>query len=413
MASPAKHGVVVTGMGAVTPLGRSAETSWEAVVAGKSGVDRMPAFVEAELPVAIGAPVRGDLGANDLDPKERRRLDRAILLALTAAEEAVADAGIDFSTVESGRAGVVIGSGIGGISTIVENHKSFLSRGHRRVSPFMIPMSLTNLPGGYVAIRYGLTGPIQCPVSACASGAQALGEAARIIERGDADVVIAGGTEASLIPFVAAGFQSMQALSNRNDAPEQASRPFDRDRDGFVMGEGAGLFILERAEHARARGAKIRGHLLGYGVTADASHVAAPEPNGRGAEACMRRALEDAERDATDVGYVNAHATSTPLGDRIEAGVIRRVVGEAVAVSSTKGATGHLFGAAGAVEALFCVRALETGILPPTLNLEQPDEECELAHVAMTARSSSPRVALSNSFGFGGTNTCLVLGREE
>jgi 3-oxoacyl-[acyl-carrier-protein] synthase II len=413
MAAPATHGVVVTGLGDVTPLGATAETSWEAVVAGKSGVDLVPALSDAELPVTIGAQVRGELGAADLDPKERRRLDRAILLALTAAEEAVADAGIDLSEFDGERGGVVIGSGIGGISTILHNHEIFLKRGHRRVSPFLIPMSLSNMPAGYVAIRYGLTGPILCPVSACASGAQALGEAARTIARGEADLLIAGGAEASLVPFVAAGFQNMQALSNRNDAPEQASRPFDRDRDGFVMGEGAGLFVLEREDLARARGARIRAKLLGYGITADASHVAAPEPRGRGAEACMRRALADAGLTPEDISYVNAHATSTPLGDRIEAGVIRRVLGGHVPVSSTKGATGHLFGAAGAVEALFCVRALETGILPPTLNLENPGEECELAHVAMTARSSDAQVAVSNSFGFGGTNTCLVLGHGD
>jgi 3-oxoacyl-[acyl-carrier-protein] synthase II len=410
---PPAQRVVVTGLGAVTPLGLTAQSSFEAVIAGKNGIDTVPEFVEASLPATAGGRVRSEPDLPGLDPKERRRLDRAVLLALGGAEEALADSGWLGNQKLPEDSAVVVGSGIGGISTILKNHDAYLKRGHRRVSPFMIPMSLANMPSSYIAIRYGLSGTNLCPVSACATGAQALGQAARLIERGDAQLAIAGGCEAALVPLVAAGFASMQALSSRNDEPDRASRPFDAARDGFVMGEGAGIFVLESLEHARGRGARIRAELLGYGETSDASHVAAPEPNGRGAERCIRRALADAEITPDQVGYVNAHATSTPLGDRVEAQVIARVLGQEVPVSSTKGATGHLLGAAGSVEAGFCVQALETGILPPTRNLDNVDPECTLAHVSGCAVSSEARVAISNAFGFGGTNTCLVFGRFE
>jgi 3-oxoacyl-[acyl-carrier-protein] synthase II len=342
-------------------------------------------------------------------------MDRAILLALGAAREALADAGLARDRFDPDRAGVAIGSGIGGVSTLLENHRVYLERGARRVSPFFIPMTLANMPAGMVAIHHRLRGPNLCHVTACASGAHAIGEALRILERGDADVMLAGGTEAAVNGLVIAGFSSMQALSRRNDEPERASRPFDQDRDGFVLGEGAGVLVLEREDHARARGARIRARLAGYGASADAAHLAAPDAESGGAQRCMQAALRDAGLAPAEVDYVNAHATSTPAGDQAEARSLRQVFGahaDGLPVSSTKGATGHLLGAAGAVEAIFCVRALETGTLPPTVNLERPDPECALDHVIGKARSRRTRVALSNSFGFGGVNAALLFARE-
>jgi 3-oxoacyl-[acyl-carrier-protein] synthase II len=336
------------------------------------------------------------------------------LFALAAAREALADAGIGPEEIDPDRAGVFVASAIGGLDTLLGNHRTFLERGARRVSPFAIPMTLANMPAGYVAIRHGFRGPNFAHVSACASGAHAVGEAGRTIARGDADVMVAGGAEAANVPFVMAAFANMQALSRRNDEPVRASRPFDVERDGFVMSEGAGVLVLESLEHARARGARVRAELLGYGASADALHVAAPDEAGSGAALSMERALRDAGLVAQDVDYVNAHATSTPAGDRIEATALHAVLGrraEQVPVSSTKGMTGHMLGAAGAVEALFCVRALETGLLPPTINLDRPDPECRLDHVAHKARAVPAAVALSNSFGFGGTNASLVFGR--
>jgi 3-oxoacyl-[acyl-carrier-protein] synthase II len=415
MSGRARRRVVVTGLGCVTPLGLDAASSWEAVVRGVSGVGALEGPDFAALPSRVAAAVKGEVDPGDVDFKERRRLDRVILLALAAAREAAADAGLAPGAVDPDRAGVAIGSAIGGLSTLLGNHVAFLSGGPRRVSPFAIPMALANMPGAYVAIKHGLRGPNFAHVSACASGAHALGEAARTIERGDADLMLAGGAEATTVPFVVAAFANMQALSRRNDEPTRASRPFDLGRDGFVMGEGAGVLVLEEEEHARARGAQVRALLLGYGASADAQHVAAPDEEGSGARACMQRALRDAGLVPGDVHYVNAHATSTPAGDRSEARAIRAVFGsfsEGLPVSSTKSMTGHLLGAAGAVEALFCVRALETGMLPPTINLEQPDPECQLDHVAGKARAARIRVAVSNAFGFGGANSSLVFARE-
>jgi len=402
----------------MTPVGAGAEAAWESLLAGASGVRALEGLETDGLPSRIGAPVRHALDLGDLPPKEARRLDRFVALALAATRQALLDAGLEpmAEGVDPERVGVAIGSGIGGLETLTQNHAALLRGGPRRVSPFMVPMTISNLASGYVSIRHRLRGPNLCHVSACATGAHAIGESMRMIERGDADVMLAGGSEAPLLPLALAGFAAMRALSTRNDAPERASRPFDVERDGFVMAEGAGVLVLEGLDHARARGARVRAELAGYGLTADAAFVASPAEDGRGARRCMELALADAERSPHEVGYLNAHATGTPAGDGIEARAVQHVFGAATAslpVSSTKGATGHLLGAAGAVEALFTIRALETGWLPPTLNLERPDPDCPLDHVALKPRQAAPRVAVSNSFGFGGTNAALVMERWE
>lgn len=409
--------VVVTGVGCVTPLGGDVASTFDAAIAGRCGIGPITRFETADFPVRIAAEAPDELALGDVPAKEARRLDRYIQLAVAAASEAAADAALDRATeLDRGRAGVTIGSGIGGLFTLVENDRAFLRGGVRRVSPFMIPMAIVNMASGYVAIRLGFEGPNYAPVSACATGAHAIGEAARAIERGDVDVMIAGASEAAITDLGVAGFAAMRALSTRNDDPAGASRPFDRARDGFVLGEGAGILVLESLEHAERRGARVRAELVGYGASADAADIAAPDETGRGAERCMRAALADAGLPPEAVDTINAHATSTPAGDPVEAAAIRRVFGAHAArlpVSATKSMTGHLLGAAAAVEAILCVRALETGLLPPTLNLDVVDAGCELDHVAGKARSASPRVALSNSFGFGGTNASLVLVRFD
>jgi 3-oxoacyl-[acyl-carrier-protein] synthase II len=406
--------VVVTGLGCVTPLGGDVDSTWEAAVAGRSGIAPLTCFDTSGFQVRFGGEVRGELDLGDVAPKEARRLDRMIALAVAASREAVRDGGLTANSVDRQRVGVAIGSGIGGLATLEQSFEVLTTRGPQRISPFMIPMIISNMAGGYVAIRHKLCGPNLCHVSACATGAHSIGEAARIIERGDADAMLAGGTEAANTKLGVAGFAAMRALSSRNDDPEAASRPFDRDRDGFVMSEGAAVLVLEEAEHARARGARVLGELLGYGTSADAAHMAIPTQSAEGAQRCMRLALADAGLGPEDVDYINAHATSTPPGDPAEARAIRAVFGshtDSVAVSSTKSMTGHMLGAAGAVEALFCLRALERGVIPPTINLDNPDPECALDHVANKARQSRGSVAVSNSFGFGGTNATLVFGR--
>ncbi len=408
--------VVVTGIGCVTPLGPDAAASWGAALAGHSAVGPIQRFDPRDLAVRIAAEAPDPLLPGDLPPKQVRRLDRAVRFAVAATEEALRDAELAPGRLDGERCGVVIGSGIGGIETLLANHRALLEGGPRRVSPFLIPMAIANMASGYLSIRYGLRGPNLCPASACASGAHALGEALRVLERGEADVVLAGGTEAAIQPLVVAGFAAMRALSTRNAAPARASRPFDADRDGFVLGEGAGVLVLEAEEHARRRGARVRARLLGYAASADAADLASPAEDGSGARRAMQGALRDAGCGPEAVGYLNAHATGTPAGDRIEAAAIRAVFGahaDQLPVSSTKSMTGHLLGAAGAVEAVWCVLALETGWLPPTVNLDRPDPECALDHVAHKARLQAVRVAVSNSFGFGGTNASLVLGREE
>lgn len=405
--------MVVTGIGCVTPLGGDAAATWEAVVEGRSGIRALTGFETDGFPVRFGGEVRGELDLGDVSPKEARRLDRMIALAVAAAREAVDDADLP-RDADRTRVGVAIGSGIGGIGTLEDSFGVLEKRGPGRISPFMIPMIISNMAGGYVAIRHGLRGPNLCHVSACATGAHSVGEAARIIERGDADVMLAGGSEAANTKLGVAGFAAMRALSTRNHDPAAASRPFDRDRDGFVMSEGAAVLILEEAEFARARGARARAEIRGYGMSADAVHMAIPTEDAEGAQRCMRLALADADLAPTDVDYLNAHATSTPAGDPSEARAVRNVFGshvDSLAVSSTKSMTGHLLGAAGALESLFCVRSLETQILPPTINLDRPDPACALDHVANKARKTRVEATLSNSFGFGGTNATLVFAR--
>jgi beta-ketoacyl-acyl-carrier-protein synthase II len=407
---------VITGFGCVSPLGATADETWNAAIAGRSGAAANQRFDTSEFSVKIAAQAPDDYDLGDLPAKEVRRLDRFTLLALAAAREALQDAGLDPASMQSERCGVAIGSGIGGLETISNSIAALKEFGPRRVSPFTIPMSICNMASGYVAIRHGLRGPNLCQTAACASGAHSIGEAARAIERGDADVMLAGGSEAPITELAVAGFANMKALSRRNESPATASRPFDTDRDGFVVGEGAGVLVLEDFEGARARGADIRAHVLGYGMTADAASVAQPTESGEGAQRCMSLAIADAGLNPSDVDHLNAHATSTPQGDPSEARAIRALFGDhtqRLPVSATKSMTGHLLGAAGAVEALLCVRALQTGILPPTINLDRPDPECELDHVANKARETLIRVALSNSFGFGGTNATLVFGRAD
>jgi len=407
--------VVVTGMGCVSPLGRDLAATWAAAAAGSSGVRPLARFDASELASRIAAecPETIELGA--VPAKEARRLDRSMRLALAAAEEAIADAGLDRAP-DRDRVGVAIGTSIGGIETILAGQDVLRERGPRRLSPFMVPMSLGNMASGYVSMLWRLRGPILCPVGACATGAQAIGAAMRLIERGDADAAVAGGTDAAILPVVVAAFAAMRALSTRNDEPERASRPFDVDRDGFVIGEGAGVLVLESLEHAVARGARVRAALLGFGEAADAAHPASPAEDAGGARLAMERALADAGLAPSQVDYLNAHATSTPAGDRVEAAAVHAVFGThaaRLAVSATKSITGHLLGAAGAVEAILCVRALETGLLPPTINLDRADPDCALDHVAHKAREAAPQVVLSNAFGFGGVNASLLLGRGD
>lgn len=408
--------IVVTGMGCVSPLGPDVSSTWEGVSEARCGVGELTRFDTAQFdrfPVRIAAEARGELDLGDLPTKEARRLDLGVRFALAAAREALADSRLEVTDANRDRIGVAIGSGIGGLGTLMVNHHNLLKSGPRRVSPFTIPMALGNMPAGMVSIMFGLRGPNQCHVSACASGSHSIGEAAWMIARGDADAMLVGGSEAPLVDIAVAGFASMKALSTRNESPLTSSRPFDRDRDGFVIGEGAGMLVIESLEHARQRGAPIHAELLGYGATADASHPVAPEETGEGAARCMRLALAAAELDESQIDYVNAHATSTPAGDPIEARALRTVFGkhlQDIPVSGTKSMTGHLLGAAGALEAILCIQALEVGLLPPTINLDHPDPECELDHVANKPRPVAIRTALSNSFGFGGTNATLVFG---
>lgn len=416
--------VVVTGMGVVSPLGVGTELTWKNLLAGRSGVRALDSFDVSDLPAKIAGQVPRGSDPGTFDPlkfvaaKEIRRMDEFMLFALAAADEAVRHAGWEKpSDEELERTGVLIGSGIGGLPSIAENAVKLHESGPRRVSPFFIPGSLINEASGVVSIKYGYQGPNHSVVTACATGAHAIGDAARLIALDDADVMIAGGSEAATCRLTMAGFAIMRALSTGfNDRPEQASRPWDRDRDGFVIGEGAGLVVLEELEHAKRRGAPIYGEVLGYGLTGDAHHVSAPEPSGKGARRAMQAALRRAKLNPSDVGYINAHATSTPVGDPVEIEAVKALFGSSardVAISSTKSAVGHLLGAAGSVEAIFTILALRDGVLPPTLNLENPDEGFDLDLVPKEARQKKIRYGLSNSFGFGGTNAAVVLGRFD
>jgi 3-oxoacyl-[acyl-carrier-protein] synthase II len=403
--------VVVTGLGAVTPLGNTAEEFWSGLRQGRSGVGPITRFDTSGYPTRIAGEVRNFDPLKYVDRKEARRLDPYLHYAMACACMAVDDAGLDTATVDGERFGVLIGSGIGGITTLLDGEHALLDKGPDRVSPFVIPMLIINMASGLVSMRFGARGPNSSVVTACATGNHALGDAYRIIQRGEADVMIAGGAEAMIVPLTIAGFCAMKAMSTRNDEPERASRPFDADRDGFVCSEGGGLLVLESREHATARGARIYAEMIGYGMSGDAHHMTAPDPQGDGAARAMRAALRDAGLAPADVGYINAHGTSTPYNDKFETIAIKRVFGEhaaRLAVSSTKSMTGHLLGAAVGIEAIASILALYHGILPPTINYERPDPECDLDYVPNQARKQDVEVVLSNAFGFGGTNATLA-----
>jgi len=403
--------VVVTGMGVVSPVGNCAEDFWLSLREGRSGIGLIDRFDPEGLRSRIAGQAEPVTPAG-MSNKELSRLDPYSVVAIGAADEAWAQAGIDIEAEDPYRAGLLLGSGVGGLDTISTQAQVVKERGVRRVSPLFAPKGLCNMAGGNVAIRLGLLGPNKTVVTACASGTHALGDAARLIRWGLADVMLAGGTEAALVPLGVAGFDQLRALSCRNDEPERASRPFDLDRDGFVIAEGAGLLVLESEEHATGRGAEILGEVAGFGETCDAYHITAPRPDGAGAVAAMRLALEDAGIGLADVGYINAHGTSTRHNDASESGALRQVFGAAMPpVSSTKSMTGHLLGAAGAVEAVACLMALRDGVLPPNINYETPDPECDINVVANVAREAKIEIALSNSLGFGGHNASIVLRR--
>jgi 3-oxoacyl-[acyl-carrier-protein] synthase II len=414
--------VVVTGMGLVTPLGIGLEAVWRRLVAGESGIRAIQSFDVSDLPSRVAGQVpRGDrasslFNADDwVPPKDQRRMDEFIIYAMAAAAQAVEDAGWEpESEEERERTGVMIGSGIGGLPGITEGALTLAERGPRRISPFFIPANLINLASGNVSIRYGFKGPNHAVVTACSTGAHAIGDAARLIMLDDADVMVCGGTEAAICRLGLAGFAAARALSTAfNDDPPRASRPWDQARDGFVMGEGAGILVLEEVEHAQARGAKIYAEVLGYGMSGDAFHLTAPSEDGNGAYRSMRNALKSARLPPESIDYINAHGTSTPLGDEIELGAVKRLFGEhayQLSMSSTKSAVGHLLGAAGSVEAIFSILALRDGVVPPTLNLDNPSPSCDIDLVAKQARQRPVSFVLSNSFGFGGTNASLIFG---
>ena len=409
-----KTRVVVTGLGAVTPLGNSVPEYWRAICEGRSGVGPITRFDPKRLDARIAAEVKGFDPLKVIEKKELKKLDLFIQYALAAGVEAVEDAKVDFSQMDPARAGALVGSGIGGILSILEWHRVLLEKGPSRISPFFIPSLIVNMASGQLSIRYKLKGPNSSVVTACATGNHAIGDAFKIIQRGDADLMVAGGSEAIIDELPIGGFAQMKALSTRNDEPERASRPFDADRDGFVPGEGAGIVVLENAEHARRRGARVYAEIVGYGMTADAYHMTAPDPDGDGAVRAMTDALRDGGVRPEDVGYINAHGTSTPYNDRTETLAIKQVFGDharRLAVSSTKSMTGHLLGAAGGIEAIVTVLALQQGILPPTINYDKPDPDCDLDYVPNTARKTQVDVAVSNGFGFGGTNATLAFRR--
>ena len=411
--------VVITGMGIVSPVGTGVEYAWKNVVAGNSGIRKIDTFDVSALATQIGGiPVRGtEPGQYNpeavLDPREMRKMDKSIMYGVVAADEALRDAGLIDYDGDKERIGVSVGAGLGGLTSIYENCIELYNGGPRRISPFFIPKSIINMTAGHISIKYGLKGPNLAVVTACATGAHSIGEAARLIEHGDADIMVAGGTEGAIDVIGIAGFNAMKALSTRNDNPTAASRPWDKDRDGFVMSEGAGILILEEYEHAVARGAKIYAEVAGYGLSGDAYHITAPAEGGEGGLRAMRAALHDAGLQPSDVDYVNAHGTSTGLGDMGELAAVQKLFGDLpVSMSSTKSVTGHLLGAAGAVEAIFCTLAIRDGVVPPTINLEHPEEAVgNFDLVPNVAKKRKVDVAISNSFGFGGTNASLVLKR--
>ena len=408
-----KRRVVVTGLGLSTPLGIGVEKTWRSICGGQSGIGRITRFDPTNHDCQIAAEVKDFDPADYIEKRELKKMDTFIQYALAAGQMAVDDAGLKISEENADRVGVYIGSGIGGLPAIEHYHKILLEKGPGRVTPFFIPMVIINLASGQLSMRLGARGPNSCAVTACATGNNCIGDAFRIIQYGEADAMVAGGTEAALSPLSVAGFAAARALSTRNSEPARASRPFDKERDGFVLGEGAGVVVLEELESARRRKARIYAELVGYGMSADAYHITAPPDDGRGAVACMRRALADAALTPQAVDYINAHATST-MADRIETVAIKQVFGEharRLAVSSTKSMIGHLLGAAGGVEAIFSVLAIDRHMLPPTINQEVPDPDCDLDYVPNVARPAEVRTVLSNSFGFGGVNACLIFSR--
>lgn len=408
--------VAITGLGVVSPIGTGKDRFWNMLLEGRSGVDRISRFDPGSFDTQIAAEVRDFDPADYMDKKEIRRNDRFVQFAYAASRMALEDAGFSITPQNAAQVGTLIGSGIGGAITWEEQHRTLLERGPSRVSPFFIPMIIINMASGIISILLGAKGPTSSVVTACATGGNAIGDAARIIQRGEAVAMLAGGSEAAITPLSIAGFCSMKAVSTRNDAPKKASRPFDAKRDGFVMGEGSGVVLLEELERAKRREAHIYAELVGYGVSGDAYHITQPDPEADGASRSMHNALRDAKMDPSEIEYINAHGTSTPYNDRTETLAIKRVFGkhaQTVAVSSTKSMTGHLLGAAGGVELIACVLAIEHGAIPPTINYEFPDPDCDLDYVPNTARKATVRAAMSNAFGFGGHNAILIARRYD
>jgi len=403
--------VVVTGVGMVTPVGLDTETSWEGLIAGRSGIGPITQFDDKEIPTQIAGEVKGFDAAKYIEPKEIKKMDRFIHLAIAASQLAMDSARLPITPGNAERVGVIAGAGIGGLPAIERSYKAYMEKGYRRITPFFIPMSIINELAGHISMRFGAKGPNVSVVTACATGTHSIGDAYKIIQRGDADAMFAGGAESCICPLGVGGFNAMKALSTRNSEPGRASRPFDAERDGFVIGEGAGIVVLEELESARKRGGTILAEVIGYGLSGDAYHITSPAPNGEGAARCMNMAIKNAGISPADVGYINAHGTSTKYGDELETMAIKTVFGDharKVPVSSTKSMIGHLLGAAGGVEAVISVLALVRGVLPPTINLENPDPECDLDYIPNTARKLSVEIAMSNSFGFGGTNATLI-----
>lgn len=403
--------VVITGVGAVSPLGTGNAANWDALISGTSGIGPITRFDASDMSVKIAGEVKGFNAEDFIEKKEIKKMDLFIQYSLAAAHFAMEDSGLIINEENAERVGVLVGAGLGGLPAIERYHLALQEGGYKKISPFFIPMLIINLAPGHISIKYGAKGPNISSVSACATATHSIGDAYHIIKRGDADAMIAGGTESTITPLAIGGFSVMKALSDRNDTPETASRPFDKNRDGFVMGEGAGIVVLEEYEAAKARGAKIYGEIVGYGLTGDAYHLTSPAPGGEGAARCMKMTLKNAGVNPEEVAYINAHGTSTPLGDMYETMAIKSVFGDhakKLMVSSTKSMTGHLLGAAGGVEAVFTLMAMNKDVIPPTINYDEPDPDCDLDYVPNTARDAKIEYAMSNNFGFGGTNATLL-----
>lgn len=406
-----KNRVVITGIGAITPIGNDAKDFWNGIKEGKCGINEITAFDTADYKAKLAAEVKGFKVEDYIDKREARRMDKYCQFAMVAADEAVKDAGLNIEELDSERLGVMVGSGIGGIATIEEQHKKLMEKGPKRISPFFIPMIISNMAAGNIAIKFGAKGICTTVVTACATGTHSVGEAFHNIRNGMSDVIIAGGSESSITPLSVAGFDALTALSTSTD-PKRASIPFDKERDGFVMGEGAGILVLESLEHALKRNAKIYAEIVGYGATCDAYHITSPAPEGEGAARAIKLAIKDADIKEEEISYINAHGTSTPYNDKFETAAIKGVFGEKayeIPISSTKSMTGHLLGAAGAIEAIICAKALEEGFVPPTVGLTEKDEECDLDYVPNVGREQELKYVLSNSLGFGGHNAVIVL----